>query len=188
MATYIYEVTTVPVELITLSQAKKQLKLDATSTVEDDILQGYIDAAIEVVENYTSTSVNQQKYKFALASFTETFAFMRSPVVSIDSVKYYDVSDTLITLASEKYELRQVDKYQSEIFFNDYDNIPTVSTTKSQPVEISVTTGYDATTLPKAIKQAILLLIGSFYENRQDTVEALPKATTNLLRKYRFHY
>jgi len=188
MATYIFPVTHPAPELITLTEAKKQCKIELSFIEEDDLIAGYILAAISQAENYTGTNINQAKFKLTSNGFQNNYAFKRSPISAIDSVKYFDETDTEQTLDVEKFELRPLDKYQHEIFYENFSELPNVITNKSNAVTINITCGYDADTLPKAIKQAVLLLIGTFYENRQDSVEALPKASTNLLRKYRFHY
>ena len=83
--------------------------------------------------------------------------------------------------------MRPIDTYQKEIYFNDAANLPAVYS-KENAITISLITGYVAATLPKAIKQAILLKVTNYYENRNDTVEVLSKSSENLLRKYRFYY
>ena len=79
------------------------------------------------------------------------------------------------------------DRYETQILCNDFDALPTVSTDKWGAVEVYVTAGYASTKTPEAIQQALLLLITGFYEKREDTIEKLPKASTNLLRAFRFY-
>ena len=50
-------------------------------------------------------------------------------------------------------------------------------------VEMTVRTGY--LLLPHAIRAAILLMTGKLFDNPSDSVENLPKASTNLLKHYR---
>ena len=50
-------------------------------------------------------------------------------------------------------------------------------------VEMTVQTGYSL--LPYAIRAAILLMTGKLFDNPSDSVENLPKASTNLLKHYR---
>ena len=54
---------------------------------------------------------------------------------------------------------------------------------QGETVEISVQTGYDK--LPHDIRAAILLMTGKLFDNPSDSVENLPKASTNLLKHYR---
>jgi len=185
MATYYIKQTHIAETLISKTEAKAQLKLETDYVLEDDLIEMYINAAIVDCENYTNTSINEAKFKIKTTKFENNFKLNVSPVQTIDSIKYKDPAGEVQTLAADKYELRPYDKYQSEIYFTDFDNIPTIT---EGTVEIEITTGYKAATLPMAIKQAAMLTIGNFYENRQDSVEALPKASTNLLRSYRFYY
>lgn len=186
MAVYYYSQIHTFQPLITLVEAKAQLKLESDYTFEDDLIEMYINAAIINCENYTGTSLNEAKFLVKTTSqFQNCLKLTVSPVNTIDSIKYKDEAGDAQTLDAEKYELRPVDKFQSEIYFNDFENLPTVT---EGTIEIAITTGYTPTTIPLPIKQAAMLTIGSFYENRQDSVEDLPKASTNLLRPYRFYY
>jgi uncharacterized phiE125 gp8 family phage protein len=188
MAHYIHpQIITIP-ELISLAEAKLQLKLDNSWQAEDSLLEMYIGAAINEAENYTATAINKASFLIKTSAFSNSYAIPLSPVQTINSIKYYNTAGTLTVLDAAKYELRPLDKYQSEIYFKDFANIPAVQTNNASAVIFEVTTGYESATLPMAIKQAIMIMISSFYENRTDSVEVLPKASTNLLSKYRFHY
>ena len=186
MATYYFSQIHTFDPLITLAEAKAQLKLEADFTAEDDLIQMYIDAAIINCENYTNTSLNEAKFIVQTTTqFENNLKLNVSPVQSIDSITYKDTDENPQTLDPALYELKPYDKFQSIIYFTDFENIPEVT---EGSIEIAITTGYTAATLPLVIKQAAMLTIGGFYENRQDAVENLPKASTNLLRAYRFYF
>lgn len=175
--------------LISLDEAKAQLKLDASFVLEDSLIQGYIDAAVIDCENYTNTSLFTTTFNIEFSEWVNAFAIPISPVNSITSIKYIDTADDEQTLpsATDLYRLLPNDKFCKQIYFTDFENLPALADTQNA-VTVEITAGYTAATLPRAIKQAILLRLTNFYENRNDTVEALPKASTNLLRNYRFYY
>uniref|UniRef100_UPI0026DBD0BD hypothetical protein n=1 Tax=uncultured Butyricimonas sp. TaxID=1268785 RepID=UPI0026DBD0BD len=54
---------------------------------------------------------------------------------------------------------------------------------KGETVEMTIQTGYNL--LPYDIRAAILLMAGKLFDNPSDSVENLPKASTNLLKHYR---
>ena len=176
--------------LITLAEAGRQLKFDKDWYVADvldeaDLVQQYIDAAIIECENYTNTSINEAKFIIeSTIQFENYFKIQVSPVQTINSIKYKDTDGNDQILGAELYSLKPFDEFQSIIYFNDFDNIPTV---QEGSIEIEITTGYTAATLPKAIKQAAMLILTNSYENRGDSVEVLTKASTNKLRPYRFY-
>jgi len=186
MATYIHSLIHNYTELISIAEMKVQLKL-GSNTSEDALLQQYIDAAIMDAENYTCTNINEAKFRIDLVEWNGSYAIPLSPVQSIDSVIYTDENGDSQTLSDDLYELRPLDAYQFEIYFNDVDNLPTIK--DDTYIKITATTGYNApANLPMALKQAVFLIASSYYESRQDSVEALPKASTNILSKYRFYY
>ena len=187
MATYIFSQPHAAPELITLAQAKQQLKLDAAFDIEDALIKEYIDAAISAAENYTNTSIYQAKFKVTSPNFENNYCFPNSPISSIETVKYLGEDNVEQSLDVSKYELRPKDKYVSKIFYEEFKDLPKVYS-RSNAVSITVIAGYTSETLPKSLRQAIMLLIGTFYTNREDSVEALPKASTRLLGKYQFHY
>lgn len=189
MATYINSlIHTVP-PLITVAEAKQQLKLDESWAAEDDLIQQYIDAAIITAENYTQTSINEAKFEVKTTAFFNCFKIKLTPITAIDSIKYIDVDGAEQTLNADEYDLRNVDKYQKEIYFKNESDLPKLNADAATPVTINITTGFATPALmKKGIRQACMLLITSFYEKREDSVENLPKASTNLLRHYRYYY
>ncbi|MFD1292637.1 head-tail connector protein [Lutibacter holmesii] len=189
MATYINSLIHQFEPLITLAEAKQQLKLEASWTSEDDLLQQYIDAAIITAENYTQISINEAKFEIKTTEFTNNLKIKLSPITAIDSIVYVDENGDDQTLDAVEYELRNFDNYQQEVFYKNEADLPKLSKTEATPVTINITTGYAAPAeMPRPIKQACLLMITSFYEKREDSVENLPKASTNLLRAYRYYY
>ena len=190
MAVYIFKQTHTSPELIALSEAKKQLKIEADWVDEDSLITGYINAAIATAENYIGRSINEAKFKITTSAFVNNLQIKRGPISAIDSIKYFDEAGDEQTLPSEEdlYELRPLDEYQDELFYEDFEDLPTVQDGKSNAVTINITTGYaSGEALPADIRSAIYLLIGTFYENRQDSVENLPKASSVLLNPYRYY-
>lgn len=190
---YIFKIAHTSPELITLAEIKKQLKLneDEAFTVEDALLTTYIKAGIKIAENYINQSISEAKFKITANSFINNYAFIRGPISAIDSVKYYNEAETEEILPSdtELYELRPIDEFQHEIFYEDFSNLPTVQTGRSNAVTINIITGYaSGSALPDDIRAAIYLIIGALYENRQDTIAKLPNKSTLLLHPYRFYY
>jgi uncharacterized phiE125 gp8 family phage protein len=110
-----------------------------------------------------------------------------APVQSVDSVKYDDAGDTEQTLASSKY---WVDTQSFPARLTIKDQWPSLQAGKPAAVRIRMTTGYaDAASVPGPIKQAIKLLIGHLFENREATapieIRDVPFAVEALLEPYR---
>ena len=55
-----------------------------------------------------------------------------------------------------------------------------------EAVKVAYQAGFGAANVvPKGIKQAMLLMIGHWYENRQDSIRKMPTQAEWLLRRYR---
>ena len=184
---YISKQTHTAPELVTVLQAKKQLKLDASDQTEDDLIEGYIAAAIVDAENYTNTSIFEANYLIEGEAFEQNLAIKLNPAQSV-VISYLNAAGATVVLGAENYRLRNLDTYQKEIYYKAFSDLPAVKADTDNAVSILVTTGYTAATLPMAIYQAILLKVTNYYEQRNDGVEVLSKASENLLRNYRFYY
>lgn len=188
MKTYIFKLPHTAPELISLNEVKAQLKLNEADTFEDALLIQYRNAAIKYAEDYTSRNFNQAKYQFQFFGFQNMYEFTKSPVTAIDQVKYLNVDGNWQVLAPEFYELLNEDEFKSVIhFITDDQTLPTLKSSNGIRVKIDVTVGYATPEeLPEQDKQAIFLIFSFYYEKRDDSVQNLPRASTNLLK--RFYY
>ena len=182
MSVYIFQQSHTSLEIIGLDEAKKHLKVDFTD--EDDLITDMIQAAIEHAENYTGTSIAEAKYEVRFDEFINDYEFKLSPVQSIESVGYTDENGDAKLLAD--YELLPVDKFASIIHYTDSDNLPAIK--EGSRIKVNLTTGYADGKTPKAIRNAIKLIIWNLYEVRQDGVFKFPTRAENILAKYRFYY
>ena len=156
------------VEPVTLVEAKSHLRVDHTD--EDDLISILIQAAREMVEKHTNRSLITQTRVIKLDGFPwgDTLRLTDGPVSSITSIYYDDDADANTLLASSLY-------------WTDLDsNIPRVRVKSSFPstydkpnaVQITYIAGYgaDGSYVPQPLKQAMLLILGHLYENRQQVI------------------
>lgn len=155
-------ITAVSTEPVTLAEAKLHLRIDVMD--DDTLITALITAAREFAEHYTGRALAPQTLEMALDEFTgDCIDLDMPPVASITSVKYTDAAGVEQTVSSADYSLsaygnsRRIDLGYGK----------TWPSTQEIPdaVRIRYVTGY--TTAPKAVKSALLLLIGHLYENRQ---------------------
>jgi len=186
MAIYYYSIAHNSPEVVTLAEAKAHLKVDFDT--DDTLIADLIDAAIDDAENFTCTSIREAKYGIFMDDFND-HTIKNTPVQSITAITYKDALEAEQTLPTTAYELRQIDKYAFALYFiEDAISAIQLSTTQNTPVNIKLTTGYSLGTVPAVIKQAILLTVADFYENREDKIHRMPTRVQSLLRKYRFYY
>ena len=182
-----YKVTIAPAaEPLTLAEAKLHLKMDGISA-DDDLITSLIIAARQYAENYCNRGFITQTIAQVYNRFPELEGVLRlavSPLMSVTSVFYKDENGDNQTWADANYV---VDNYTEpgEISLANSKIYPTTLTEKNT-IMVIYQVGYgNAAAVPIAIKQAMLLLIGHFYVNREDTVSEKRTAAERLLGFYR---
>lgn len=151
-------ITASPALPVGVDLAKSHLKIQ--HDLEDDLFAIWIDAARERVEIETESSIVEQEYELRIAAFAKTL-LPRGPVQSIDSIEYYDLDNTLQTLASSEYYL--VD----DCVVFDGLALPSLYD-REDAIVITYTAGpteEDGT--PSLAQLAVLLLVGVANENRE---------------------
>lgn len=172
-------------EVILLVMARKQLQLETDFTEDDDLIESYIEAAISEAENYINAEITEKKFEIQGKSFEDALKFNKQVLQSVESIEYRNEAGTLITIDDANYYLQTVDKYENTVEFAENYVFPAVKEYTPDAVIVKFTVGYPATKVPKAIIQALLLMITHSYENRMDTIKEKSTAAENKLHKYR---
>jgi len=152
--------------LLTLAELRLHLKLDTTGGVHEDdtIIAALLTAAHEYCEHYTGRSFGSQTLELALDEFPSgAVQLPQGPVTSVTSVTYIDTLQAITVLSSANYVL---DDYSAPAWLipaYDAEWPDTLDTTNA--VKVRYVAG--ASTLPSAVRAALLLLVGHLYENRQ---------------------
>ena len=174
--------------LFTTAEAKDFLKVDTTA--DDTLIDNLIKAATQSCEEYTNQYFIDTLVTQYSDNWLEVYRLYKSPVSSITSVKYYDTNDSLQTLASSNYILDNASK-PARIGLAVDGTLPSLSD-RINAVAVQYTVGYGtaSTDVPEAIRQAVLITIGNFYENRQSvitgrTATELPLSSQYLLNQYK---
>src|SRR3954462_13141 len=92
-------------EPLTLAEAKLHLRENDT-TSQDGLIADLARAARQFVENETGRSLITQQWRLTLArfpAFGECIRLGRPPLISVESLKYYDSSGALQTLSPSAY-------------------------------------------------------------------------------------
>lgn len=169
MANYGLTLVTPPtIEPVSLAEAKVQCGVADDVSYHDQNLLSLITAAREKVETDTGRAAITQTVDYTLDLLPcglEPIYLPRSPVSSVTSLKYYDTSNVQQTLATTVYKTI-LDREPAEIRLKNSQQWPSLY---GEPgvVTIRFVCGYAATAVPKSLQQAMLLLIGSWFENRE---------------------
>jgi len=150
-------------EPITVTQAKVFLKV--TNTAEDALILNMIKAATKYLEDYTNRSFVTQTWEYYADEFPEEIELYFGSVASITHVKYYNDAGVLTAFTN----------FQSDLVSNparltpspDY-TWPSVQLSRVNAVVVEYITG--AAAVDSRVIDAIYLLLGHIYANRQDVV------------------
>ena len=173
-------VTTPPsAEPVSLADAKVHLRTVTGDTSEDSaVISPLLSAAREYCENITGRALAAQTVKAYPQGWEDNLRLPRPPVTTVTSIKYYDEDDTEYTLSTDDY---QVDTIDGTIQILEE---PDETLRLLNPIVIEYTCGY--TSLPKTIRQAMLLFIADKYQNRGDELtDKADQAIQRLLYQYR---
>ena len=174
--------------LFTTAEAKDFLKVDTTA--DDSLIDNLIKAATQSCQIFTNRYFLDTRVIQYSDNWFEFYRLYKSPVVEITHVKYYDTNDTLQTLASSNYILDNISQ-PARIGISVDGTLPNLAD-RINAVEVKYSVGYGelSSDVPEGIKQAVLITIGNWYENRQTvitgrTATELPLSSQYLLEQYK---
>lgn len=180
-------VTPPSAEPVTLVEAKSHLREDGDG--QDTLIESLITAARELVEGSTGRVLMPCVIRQYFDEFDECGYLRLSPVPvrSIASIAYLDTN-------GDEQELDQADCGVDVVSEPARLEIPNAGWPATydviNAVWVNVNAGYaDAASVPRALKQAILLLVGHWYENREainigNIVADLPLAVDSLCKRW----
>lgn len=141
---------TTPVVALTMAKANANIQY----TDQDDLLQLFLEAAIEDAEQYTGTKIQQRNVVIKLNAWSDFVDLPAAPLTVITSIVYKDEAGADQTLtADDDYETVR-DGYG--LYFKMVE-MPELQEDNKFPITITGEVGYAAGTAPKAIQSAILL-------------------------------
>lgn len=97
-------------EVLTLADAKQHLRVDFED--DDDVIESYIAAAIQSIDGrdgWLGRALVEQTWELRLPDFGgSVIPIPLPPLITIESIKYYDAVDMLQTLSPDVYEVTGV--------------------------------------------------------------------------------
>lgn len=169
-------------EPVTLAEAKAHCRVEHSS--DDTLISSLIVAAREYVETETRRALCTQTWDLTIHRAWPSYwdaechewrigiELPRPPLVSVTSITYVDTAGDSQTLAADQY---QVVKTGGQTLAGLI--VPAYSVTwpsirdVHDAISVRFVAGYgNAAAVPQRIKQAMLLLIGHLYENREAVI------------------
>lgn len=159
-------VTPVATEPLLLEEAKLHLRL-GSDTTEDSLVSMLIGAAREYCESWTGRAFATQTIEAYLDAFpTENYIELpKPPMQSVTSVIYKDSAGTSTTMTATTQYIADTESPIGRIVLPYNASWPSFVAYPVNPIKIKYVAGY--TVIPESLKQAMLLLIGHWYANRE---------------------
>lgn len=190
-------------EYISLSEAKAHLRV--THTSDDSYITTLIIASLEAASHYVGFSIQEAVVRYGFAELAGQPAminplngapltignYLRVPsrVISLDHLYYVNANNTLV-------EFSAADFIDSPDLFSDFglniyvNSLPTSLTDDNTKYIAEVTEGFTPEAFPEVVKIACMLMIGQYYDNRQNIIVGtissdMPFGANHLLDKYK---
>jgi len=162
--------TSVAVEL---EEIKEHLRIPKGFTHDDDYLERLHDVAVNWVEDYTNRKLAHQRWKVYLDEWPsgDSIHLPLAPLSSAPStaIVYKDSDENSTTFSSSAWEFDTVSN-PGRISLKYNEGWPTDTLWNVNPITVEFLCGLSSTAIPEKTKQALLLVIGDLYENRENTI------------------
>ncbi len=185
------EETPVPLAALPVAHFRDHLRLStgfADDTLQDDLLEGFLRAALTAIERRISKALFQRSFVWELSDWTSqsAAALPLAPVSDLTSVNLVDAQGTELALPLDGYFLERDD--HRPILRSRSGGLPTLASGTS--VRLRFVAGYGPAwaDLPADLTQAVLLLAAHYYEFRSETALSdgcMPFGVTALIERYR---
>lgn len=186
-----YVITAPAEEPLSAADVKAHLRIDSTD--EDTLLDAYISAARLYYENAIWRALVTQTLGVRLTQWPgcDHLALKRPPLQAVTSITYTDSDGNANTFSSSSYNV-YANGDVGVIWLKDGQSWPTVTLQPGPSILVTYVAGQDADDVDEIDKQAIRLLTGHFYENRENvvavqgiTVAELPMAVRSIIHMRR---
>ncbi len=175
-------------EPVTLAEAKAHLRIDHTA--EDTVITGIITAAREALEEASGLALITQSWRVALDEWRGPVVELpRRPAQLVTEVRVTNLNGEATALDASAYDLKSAGGLARLV--------KTPAAVWPAPgrlaggIEIDYVAGFGdgAADVPRALRQALLMVIAHVYENRellsQDAGAPLPSGVEALIAPYR---
>lgn len=160
--------------VVSLQEAKAQLNIMSSNTMDDGYITSLIYACVDLAQKYTRRQFTQSNVTLVARDYYPVIPLHYGEASTITSLVLDDVD---ITADTDKYELDVIsEKLHVNVPFN--------------KLQVSYDCGYVRT--PPVIKQGVLVMITSMYEQRSDyvvgmSVETVSTTATDILRSVKYY-
>lgn len=182
-------VTPPTVEPISVAEAKSHLRVEIST--DDTLIGNLIAAARQHAETALRRALITQTWDLFLDAFPSrngAISVPLPPLQTIDSIKYVDTFGVTRTLTGAKYKVDAATEPARVVPTYDEDWPETREEINAVTVRFTAGYGDAGDDVPEKLRQAMLLMIGHWYENREEVViggvpAPIPFAAKSLFRQ-----
>ena len=160
-------------EPVTTAEAKSHLRVDVSD--DDTLIDTYVAAARQALEEINGRSLFTTTWKMIVDGWPSApyFVLPRPPLASVTTIDYIDSDNVSTTWSSANYIVETL-RTPGRVHLAEDAIWPSASLREASPITISYVAGWSAVAdIPQRYKQAILLLVGHYYENRENVVSGV---------------
>lgn len=155
--------------VVSLEEAKQHCRIDAEMTDEDSLVEGLVNGATQYLEKILGFAFVIANWRQDFSEFSDCVRLPLRPAVPESVViTYRDEDDAEQTLSSSVYSVI-ADEHGHYIELNDGESWPSTFT-RNDAVSVFFDAGNEVSDVPDPLKIAVKLLLGAWYENREQTV------------------
>lgn len=152
-----------------------------TDEGEYGLLSSLVEVAVDMVEDYTGLALTQNRYRWhspvwptdvadrlpwyqGRPAFSGRVPLPRTPLVSVEAVKYYDAAGVQQTVPTSSYSVDTVSTPGLVVLHTDFERPELPAQYRADAVTIDFTAGTDVS--PARARQAVKLLVSHLYDNQ----------------------
>ena len=171
-------------DILELDDVKTYLRIKSSVTTHDALLTGFITAVQDDVEKKYDLSLSTATWELRMDDFPDKeIEIWKWPVASVTSVKYTDSDGNTQTVDSSNYAVDTSSRV-ARIYPNSSYTWPDVKDTVNA-VQVRFVTGFASPeSVPEDLRLAMKLIIGDWYDNREDRGRRYERVSEKLLYKY----
>ena len=146
-------------DVVTLAALKGHLRIDALVTVDDALLQSFIDAAVDRLDGYSGIlgrCLLTQVWEMRLPGWPGRSIALPFPDVTAVALSCTDADGQTVSIDAANYGI-VTEAGESDLRFVSGVDLPRLSVAHVEPVSVMITCGYGAASdVPGPIKVAVL--------------------------------
>ncbi len=148
---------------ISLAEIKNHLRI--LDSDNDSYLLSLLPVSTAYCETILGRRLISQQWRLWLDGWQRIIKLPFPPVITVDAIKYYDLENTLQTLPITDYETDLIDEPAKVKLLN---RPAVINNYNAAYIDFTCGYGEAGSDVPSPIRQALLMLIGHYYMNRQD--------------------